>query len=54
MKKHPMNIMEITPKVSAEWSLLAIAANILKLHHKSKNDRLGTGLVIPKGFPVGL
>ena len=49
-----MNIMEITPKVSAEWSLLAIAANILKLHHKSKNDRLGTGLVIPKGFPVGL
>ena len=41
-------------KVSAEWSLLAIAANILKLHHKLKNDRLGTGLVIPKGFPAGL
>ena len=43
-----------TPKVSAEWSLLAIAANLLKLHHKLKNGRLGTGLVIPKGFPVGL
>jgi len=43
-----------TPKVSAEWSLLDIAANILKLHHKLKNDRLGTGLVIPKGFPAGL
>ena len=42
------------PKVSAEWLLLAIAANILKLHNKHKNDRLGTGLVIPKGFPVGL
>ena len=43
-----------TPKVSAEWSLLAIAANILKLHYKIKNGRLGTGLVIPKGFPAGL
>ena len=43
-----------TPKVSAEWSLLAIAANILKLHYKLKNGRLGTGLVIPKGFSVGL
>ena len=39
-----------TPKVSAEWSLLAIAANILRLHFKLKNDRLGTGLMIPKGF----
>ena len=38
------------PKVSAEWSLLAIAANILKLHHKLKNDQLGVGLVIPKNF----
>lgn len=42
------------PKVTAEWSLLAIAANILKLHHKLKNDRLGAGLVIPKNFPVAL
>ena len=43
-----------TPKVSAEWSLLAIAANILKLHYKLKNGRLGTGLIIPEGFPAGL
>ena len=43
-----------TPKVSAEWSLLDIAANILKLHYKLKNGHLGTGLVIPKGFPAGL
>ena len=42
------------PKVPAEWSLLAIAANILKHHHKLQNDRLGAGLVIPKGFPAGL
>ena len=43
-----------TEKVSAEWSLLSIAANILKLHHKLKNDRLGTGLVVPKNFPAAL
>ena len=42
------------PKVTAEWSLLAIAANILKLHYKLKNDRLGTGLLIPENFPVAL
>ena len=41
-------------KVTAEWSLLAIAASLLKLHHKIKNDRLGTGLVIPTGFHVEL
>ena len=42
------------PKVSAEWSLLSIAANILKLHYKLKNDRLGTGLVIPKNFSAAM
>ena len=42
------------PKVSAEWSLLAIAANILKLHHKLKNDRLGAGLVIPENFSAAM
>jgi hypothetical protein len=31
-----------------------IAANILKLHYRLKNDRLGTGLVIPEGLTVGL
>ena len=29
-------------------------ANILKSHYKLKNGCLGTGLVVPKGFPVGL
>ena len=42
------------PKVSAEWSLLSIAANILKLHHKLKNDRLGAGLVIPQNFSAAM
>ena len=42
------------PKVSAEWSLLSIAANILKLHHKLKNDRLGTGLIIPENFSAAI
>ena len=42
------------PKVSAEWSLLCIAANIFKLHHKLKNGRLGAGLLIPKNFSVAL
>lgn len=41
-------------KVEVEWGLLSLAYNILKLHHKLENNRLGTGLVIPKGFPAGL
>lgn len=41
-------------KVEVEWTLLSLAYNILKLHHKLKTNRLGTGLVIPKGFPAGL
>ena len=43
-----------TVKVEVEWTLLSLAYNILKLHHKAKNKRLGTGLVIPKAFPAGL
>ena len=31
-------------KVGAEWTLLAMAFNILKLHHKTHNGRLGTHL----------
>ena len=31
-------------KVGAEWTLLAMAFNILKLHHKTENGRLGTHL----------
>jgi len=34
-------------KVGAEWTLLSLAYNILKLHHKTQNGRLGTHL-----FPV--
>ena len=41
-------------KVKAEWLLLSLALNILKLHHKIQNDRLGTGLIIPEDFPAGL
>ena len=41
-------------KVKAEWLLLSLALNILKLHHKIQNGRLGTGLMIPKDFPAGL
>ena len=41
-------------KVEAEWMLLSLAYNLLKLHHKIQSGRLGTGLVVPKGFPAGL
>lgn len=41
-------------KVEVEWTLLSLAYNILKQHHKIQTGRLGTGLVVPKGFPAGL
>ena len=41
-------------KVEVEWTLLSLAYNVLKLHHKLQKGRLGTGLVIPKSFPKGL
>ena len=41
-------------KVEVEWTLLSLAYNILKLHHKIQKGRLGTGLVVPKRFPAGL
>ena len=41
-------------KVKAEWLLFSLALNILKLHHKIQNDRLETGLLIPRDFPAGL
>ena len=41
-------------KVEVEWTLLSPAYNVLKLHHKIQKQRLGTGLVVPKGFPAGL
>ena len=43
-----------TVKVAVEWVLLSLAYNILKLHHKLQDGRLGTGLVIPESFPAGL
>ena len=43
-----------TGKDEVEWTLLSLAYNLLKLHHKIQTARLGTGLVIPKGFPAGL
>ena len=41
-------------KVKAEWLLLSLALNILKLHHKIQSDRLGTGLIISKALSAGL
>ena len=41
-------------KVAAEWLLFSLALNILKMHHKIQNKRLGSGLVVPKQFPAGL
>lgn len=41
-------------KVAAEWLLFSLALNILHLHHKIQNDRLGSGLKIPSSFPAGL
>ena len=37
-----------TEKVGAEWSLLAMAYNILRIHHKAQNERLGTHLLAMK------
>ena len=58
MVKEDMNFRRFmlrgSVKVEVEWTLLSLAYNILKLHHKLQNGRLGTGLVIPKGYPVGL
>lgn len=41
-------------KVAAEWLLFSLALNILHLHHKIQNGRLGSGLKIPSSFPAGL
>lgn len=41
-------------KVSAEWLLLSMAINILRLHFKIQKGRLETGLKIPVSFPAGL
>ena len=41
-------------RVTAEWLLFSLALNILRLHHKIQNKRLGSGPEIPSSFPVGL
>ena len=41
-------------KVAAEWLLFSLALNILRLHYKIQNGRLGSGLVLPIAFPAGL
>ncbi len=41
-------------KVAAEWLLFSLTLNILQLHHKIENKRLGSGLVVPKHFPADL
>ena len=41
-------------RVTAEWLLFSLALNILRLHHKIQNMRLGSGLEIPSSFPAGL
>ena len=47
-------ILRGSVKVEAEWLLYSLALNILRLHHKIQNNRLGNGLVIPKAIPAGL
>ena len=41
-------------KVAAEWLLFSLALNLLRLHHKIQNGRLGSGLIVPSSFPAGL
>ena len=41
-------------KVDAEWTILTMAYNILKLYHKIQTGRLGTHLVVPTSFLLGL
>lgn len=40
--------------VKAKWLVLSLELNILKPHHKIQNERLGTDLIIPEGFPAVL
>ena len=41
-------------KVDAEWTVISMAYDILKLYYKYRSGRLGTHLVVPEGFPQGL
>ncbi len=52
MIKEDMNfrrfLMRGKKNVTVEWHLVSMAYNILKLHHKIQNGRLGTHLIVPK------
>lgn len=52
MIKQDMNFRRFMTRgsrnVTVEWTLLSIAYNLLKLHHKIQTGRLGTHLVVPK------
>lgn len=58
MTKEDMNfrrfLLRGKVKVDAEWTILSMAYNILKLYHKFLTGRLGTHLAVPSGFPKGL
>ena len=41
-------------KVEVEWTLLSLAYNMLKLHHKTSKRPLGNRPCDSEGFPVGL
>ena len=39
-------------KVKAEWLLLSLTLNVLKIHHNIQNNHLGTALMVPKSWLV--
>ena len=58
MTKEDMNfrrfLLRGNVKVDAEWTILTMAYDILKLYHKIQADRLGTHLSVPDSFLRGL
>ena len=52
MIKEDMNFRRFLTRgkanVTVEWNLVSMAYNILKLHNKIQNGRLGRHLIIPK------
>ena len=54
MTKEDMNfrrfLLRGSVKVDAEWTILSMAYNLLKLFHKVRTGRLGTHIVVPTEF----
>ena len=54
MTKEDMNfrrfLLRGNVKVDAEWTILTMAYDILKLYHKIQTGRLGTHLSVPANF----